>query len=211
MGPALKRLLRLIPSYRLLEEKKSQLTHERDTLRARLQVLEAEQAAVKPWLKFFPPGHFYSPLPSPEEIAEVFARGEFGPPFPAVNLNEAEQLARLERFAGFYAEQPFPVQPTAGRRFHLENISYGPYDAIMLYGMLREARPRRIIEVGSGYSTLLARVSLALGSRPHLARFAVHNLQRKPGTFEKLVAINSGELGLRALRPGDALALATGL
>ena len=153
MSPTLKRLLRLIPSYRLLEEKKQQLTRERDGLRARVGQLETELAAAEPWLKFFPPGHFYSPLPSMAEIAEVFARGAFGPPFPAVNLNETEQFARLERFAGYYPEQPFPEQPSAGRRFHMANGSYGPFDAIMLYGMLREARPRRIIEVGSGLSS----------------------------------------------------------
>jgi predicted O-methyltransferase YrrM len=153
MSPTLKRLLRLIPSYRLLEERKEGLVRERDTLLGRVRQLEAERAAVEPWLKFFPPGHFYSPLPSPEDIAEAFSRGTFGPPFPAVDLNEAEQWARLERFAGYYADQPFPERPTPGRRFHLNNGSYGPYDAIMLYGMLREARPRRIIEVGSGLSS----------------------------------------------------------
>ena len=110
-------------------------------------------AAQADWARFFPPGHFYSPLPSREEIAEAFARGGFGPPFPAVDLNEAEQFARLERFAAFYPEQPFPEKPTEGRRFYLDNPSYGHYDALMLYGMLREARPRRIIEVGSGFSS----------------------------------------------------------
>ena len=86
-------------------------------------------------------------------MAEAFARGGFGPPFPAVDLNEVGQLDRLERFAGWYPEQPYPEQPSPGWRFHLDNPSYGHYDAIMLYGMLREARPRRIIEVGSGFSS----------------------------------------------------------
>ena len=111
------------------------------------------RSAQADWARFFPPGHFYSPLPSREETAEAFARGGFGPPFPGVDLNEAGQLERLERFAGWYAEQPFPEEPTPGRRFHLANPSYGHFDAIMLYSMLREARPRRIIEVGSGFSS----------------------------------------------------------
>jgi hypothetical protein len=62
-------------------------------------------------------------------------------------------LERLERFAGWYPEQPFPEQSIPERRYHLDNPSYGNYDAIMLYGMLREARPRRVIEVGSGFSS----------------------------------------------------------
>ncbi len=108
---------------------------------------------VQDWARFFPPGHFYSPIPSAEEIADAFTRGGFGPPFPAVDLNESKQLALLEPFAAYYAEQPFPEEPTAGRRYHLRNPSYGHFDAIMLYCMLRHERPRRIIEVGSGFSS----------------------------------------------------------
>jgi predicted O-methyltransferase YrrM len=136
-------LLRLLPPYR-------RKAKENDRLRRELAELRAAQSE---WARFFPPGHFYSPLPSREEVTEAFARGGFGPPFPGVDLNEAGQLARLERFAGWYAEQPFPEEPAPGRRFHLANPSYGHFDAIMLYSMLREARPRRVIEVGSGFSS----------------------------------------------------------
>ncbi len=153
MSPVLKRLLRLIPTYRLLEERKKDLIRERDELRARVTQLETVQAGVDEWVRFFYPGHFYSPLPSRADIADAFARGGFGPPFGGIELNEAEQFARLERFATYYAEQPFPEAPTPGRRFHLNNASYPAYDAIMLYGMLREARPRRVVEVGSGFSS----------------------------------------------------------
>ncbi|MBL9201328.1 MAG: class I SAM-dependent methyltransferase [Opitutaceae bacterium] len=121
-----------------------------ERLRAENAALRAQQAD---WARFFPPGHFYSPLPSRDEVAEAFARGGFGPPFPGIDLNEAGQAARLERFAAFYAEQPFPEEPAEGRRFFLKNPSYGHFDAIMLWCMLREARPRRIVEVGSGFSS----------------------------------------------------------
>jgi predicted O-methyltransferase YrrM len=120
--------------------------------------------------QFFPAGHFYSPLPSRTEITEAFARGGFGPPFADVDLNEAQQFARLERFAEWYPEQPFPEKATPGWRYHLDNPSYGHYDAIMLYGMLREARPRRIIEVGSGFSSaaMLDLNERVLGGNVHL-------------------------------------------
>lgn len=143
MALPLPKFLRWFP-----EQRARQKEHAR--LQARVAELERNQAE---WARFSPPGHFYSPLPSSEEIGRAFARGGFGPPFAGVDLNEAGQFARLERFAGFYAEQPFPEQPTAGRRFHLANNSYGHYDAIMLYAMLREAQPRRVVEVGSGFSS----------------------------------------------------------
>src|SRR5687767_14123001 len=95
-------------------KKHAQLAAEKAQLQA---ALAREHELKREWSRFSPPGHFYSPLPSREEIADAFARGGFGPPFSAIDLNEAGQFARLERFAAFYPEQPFPEQPTAGWRF----------------------------------------------------------------------------------------------
>jgi predicted O-methyltransferase YrrM len=142
--------LRVFPLFRQLEAERNALKTERNTLLEKLREPRRQDADSPP---YYPAGHFYSPLASNAELAEAFARGGFGPPFPDVDLNEAGQFARLEQFAAWYPEQPFPERPTSGRRFYLDNPSYGHYDAIMLYGMLREARPRRIIEVGSGFSS----------------------------------------------------------
>ncbi len=108
---------------------------------------------LQAWERFSQPGHFCSPLPSEEEIARAFARGGIGPPFDGIELNEAGQQALLEKLVPHYQAQPFPAMAAPGRRFHLNNPSYGPFDAIMLYGMLAESRPQRIIEVGSGFSS----------------------------------------------------------
>jgi predicted O-methyltransferase YrrM len=146
MAFGLRDLLRLIPEYKRMERENKQARRDLDAIAA----IRTEHAE---WSRFVPPGHFYSPLPSKAEALAAFDRGGFGPPFPGIDLNEAGQFERLERFADWYPEQPFPEKPAIGRRFHLDNPSYGHYDAIMLYGMLREARPRRIIEVGSGFSS----------------------------------------------------------
>lgn len=143
MSSGLSTFFRLLPFVRRLQK-------ENDRLRAENATLRGNQSE---WARFHPPGHFYSPLPSREEVAEALARGGFGPPFAGVDLNEAGQDARLERFREYYRAQPFPEQATPGRRFHLDNPSYGHFDAIMLYCMLQEAQPRRVIEVGSGFSS----------------------------------------------------------
>jgi hypothetical protein len=152
-----KDVLRWIPAYRRLE---------RAHARQEAALAEANRKLAE-WARFVPPGHFYSPVPSREEIERAFARGGFGPPFPGIDENEAGQLANLERFAKFYAEQPFPEQPTAGRRFHLNNGSFAHFDAIMLFSMLRDAGTRRVIEVGSGFSSaaMLDANEHALGRR----------------------------------------------
>lgn len=152
-------LLRWIPVFRRLE---------RENARLRTAAAEATQHLAE-WKRFYPPGHFYSPLPSQAEMIRAFERGGFGPPFPGVDLNEAGQVARLDRFASYYAGQPYPVEPVPGRRFHLNNGSYSHHDAILLYSMLKEAQPRRVIEVGSGFSSaaMLDADEHALGGRIH--------------------------------------------
>ena len=150
MAIGIRDILWWVPGFRRLEQEHRRLVARVAALEAELERERQKRAELT---GLFPIGHFYSPLPSREEIAEAWARGNFGPPFAAVDLNEAAQFARLERFAGWYGEQPFPEKPTEGARFYLDNNSYGHFDAFMLYGMLREARPRRIIEVGSGFSS----------------------------------------------------------
>jgi hypothetical protein len=60
-------------------------------------------------------------------------------------------------------------------------------------------------------SMLFARLMLTLAAHPVLALRALSNLSRRPETFARLVAVNSGELRLRDLRPRDVLGLTAGL
>jgi predicted O-methyltransferase YrrM len=105
--------------------------------------------------KFVPPGHFYSPVPSQDDVNRDAVRlfGTPGPTIPGIELNEAKQLALLEEIKGYYRDLSFPVHKSLGRRYFYENPMYGYSDAIFLYGMIRHAHPKRIIEVGSGHSS----------------------------------------------------------
>ncbi|MBP9655776.1 MAG: class I SAM-dependent methyltransferase [Rhodocyclaceae bacterium] len=101
------------------------------------------------------PGHFYSPIPDPEEIRRDEARIFGAPPrqLPGIDMREAEQMQLLESFAGYYESMPFRAEKTAGLRYHFDNPAYSYSDAILLHCMIRHVRPRRFIEVGSGYSS----------------------------------------------------------
>jgi len=105
--------------------------------------------------KFAPPGHFYSPMPSQDEVNRDAAR-LFGSPnriIPGIDLNEVKQLALLEEIKRYYRDLSFPVHKSHGRRYFYENPMYGYSDAIFLYGIIRHADPKRIVEVGSGHSS----------------------------------------------------------
>jgi len=108
----------------------------------------------KRFLRFAPPGHFYSPIPDIDDINSpaIRANGRVES-IPGVRLNERGQLDRAEEFAKNYPDMPFPEQAAPGLRYHLDNqwFSYG--DGVVLYSMMRDLKPRRIIEVGSGFSS----------------------------------------------------------
>lgn len=107
------------------------------------------------FLQFAPPGHFYSPIPDLAFI-ESHKSGLFNcesPEVPGIESNYAGQLTLAEQFAQYYPEVPFRDEPVAGQRYYCRNPWFGCCDALILYSMLRHYRPRKVIEVGSGFSS----------------------------------------------------------
>jgi hypothetical protein len=131
------------------------MVEERRRLSEQNRHLANELAKYETWV---PPGHFYSPIPSIQEIKakeeQVF--GQRPRTLSGIDLNEAEQLEFLDQFAGYYKDLPFMREKQSGLRYFFENPNYSYSDAIVYYCMLRHARPRRIVEIGSGYSSCLA-------------------------------------------------------
>jgi predicted O-methyltransferase YrrM len=141
----LKRMVRRLPLLRGLHRYILALETERDQLRADL-------AHWKTWMS---PGHFYSPIPSLDEIRAREAE-LFGPPppsLPGIDLRAEEQVALARELAVFYRDLPFPRAQSPETRYWFENWAYSYADAIFLYSMLRRLQPRRVIEVGSGFSS----------------------------------------------------------
>jgi predicted O-methyltransferase YrrM len=103
----------------------------------------------------FPPGHFYSPIP---DVDQVLAQGErifapASPTVPGVDLNVNEQLRLLDQLATYMPDQPFADGPSPGLRYYFENPYYRYADGLFLHAIMRHFRPKRIIEVGSGFSS----------------------------------------------------------
>ena len=62
--------------------------------------------------------------------------------------------------------ESFPREPSGDGAFHLCNDFFGPVDAEVLYCMVRNLAPREVVEVGSGFSSLLVRMALDANPRP---------------------------------------------
>jgi predicted O-methyltransferase YrrM len=116
---------------------------------------DPQPPARPPECGFVPPGHFYSPIPSFADIQRDESRIFAAIPrsIPGIELHEAEQLKLLESLSRYYASIPFSADKTDRLRYHYQNPMYSYSDAIFLHSMIRHLKPRRIIEIGSGYSS----------------------------------------------------------
>jgi Methyltransferase domain len=107
------------------------------------------------FLQFYPPGHFYSPIPDVKEIRAsshiIFDRSPTQ--IPGIDVSTEAQVELAREFVEYYEDIPFPDSKQDGCRYYLDNgyFSYG--DAVVLYSMMRRFKPSRIIEVGSGFSS----------------------------------------------------------
>ncbi len=72
-----------------------------------------------------------------------------------MELHEAEQLELLGKFVTYYEQMPFQDQKKEGLRYYYENTAYSYSDAILLHCMIRSLKPKKIIEVGSGFSSCM--------------------------------------------------------
>lgn len=121
---------------------------------ARLRALRHNRcdASERLWV---PPGHYYSPIPSPEDVEAYRLRAEHPVPqsLPGIDLRLDAQLHLLSQLRRFAADQPFAPEPRAGLRYYFENGVFEYGDAMFLYCLLRHLRPRRVVEVGSGFSS----------------------------------------------------------
>lgn len=108
-----------------------------------------------PFTEFAAPGHFYSPLPDMEFIKThkdiLFSRGIRN--VPGVDVNEDGQLNLFNNLSLYYPQIPWGDEKKAGLRYYFENESFCHGDAITLFSMICHFKPKRIIEVGSGYSS----------------------------------------------------------
>lgn len=120
---------------------------------------EAEtQGCTHQWV---PPGHFYSPYPDLDEVEKREATLYDRTRDPTgIDLREAEQVALFDTLADILEDAPpFPAYAAAPGeselRYHFDNPAYSWSDGLILHALLRHIRPRRVVEVGSGYSSAM--------------------------------------------------------
>jgi predicted O-methyltransferase YrrM len=97
--------------------------------------------------------HYYEPLFNPAHLRKPLSEDR---DLIGIDWNVAEQLDLLRKFRFNDELIRFPVNPQAGHGYYYRNGAFESGDAEFLYNMVRLFKPRRIFEIGSGQSTLLA-------------------------------------------------------
>jgi hypothetical protein len=103
-----------------------------------------------------PHGHYYSPYPDLHKIESrkdvIFDRNRT---VRDIDLNEGHQLQLLNSIFELAKDVDIPVEQTEHRRYYSNNNWYAELDGLVLHFMIRTLKPKRILEVGSGFSSAM--------------------------------------------------------
>jgi predicted O-methyltransferase YrrM len=167
--------------------------------------------------------HYYDPLIDPRDLSTPLDRMR---DLPAVEWNEDAQLELLAKLRFRDELEVFRTPPAAGQlRFHYDNRSFVSGDADFLYSFVRHVKPRRVVEVGCGNSTLLIHAAAAANAaevpgyaldhvciepyeQPWLEKLGVRVVREKVehASLEPFLALGPGDLlfidSSHVIRPG---------
>lgn len=108
--------------------------------------------------EFVPGGHFYSVVPSDEDVRKALdGIGELQhrTSIPGIECDTDLWFRHLESIRLHHVSAPFPHSRSPGFRYYYDNPAYSYGDALSLYTKILDLRPARVVEVGSGYSSAL--------------------------------------------------------
>lgn len=157
--------------------------------------------------------HFYSPVPEEEDLGY-----EKISTLPGVVINDAE-LEHHAKIASSYNNEvaAFPLEPSMDpHQFNLINGNFMAVDAHLYYGLIRHLKPKKIIEIGCGNSTLLAAAALKANAVENPTASECRIVAIEPYSHQRISGVPGVEVLpkkvqevdldiFRALGPGDIL------
>lgn len=107
-------------------------------------------------------GDFYSPVPSLDELSNSWEDTPV-PPYASEEIFNSDFMVSflIDKLSPFATDFNPPIKDSGVKSdFYWENPLFSFSDAMAYYCMIRHFKPNRIIEIGSGFSTLVARKAL---------------------------------------------------
>jgi hypothetical protein len=162
------------------------------------------------------PRNYYSPVPDLDLLPEYIWERRSALGGVELQIDRAMELVESE-LAPFVKELEVSTDgPKPPGEFFLRNQNYESVDAELLYAILRARKPRRVLELGSGYTTLLIGAACRRNAEDgtateHVAfdpfpRAQIFGAAPPPPTrFEPTSATDVPLDAFRELRAGDVL------
>lgn len=111
------------------------------------------------WVGIMPVRHtYYDPIVWAKDLRNPLTQPRY---LPGVELNVVDQLRILKQFDYKSELTDIPTINCGDGKFYYFNEFFGPGDAEFLFNMIRYYKPRRIIEVGCGFSTLMSQYAIS--------------------------------------------------
>jgi len=100
--------------------------------------------------------HFHMPIPDTRLLGDKLWKSKSE--LVGIKMNVTKQLELLTQvFPVYQKEYEFPRTETdTPNEYYVENGAFGSFDAEVLHCMIRHYQPKKIVEVGSGFSTLVS-------------------------------------------------------
>jgi glycosyltransferase involved in cell wall biosynthesis len=126
-------------------------------VRKRIKLLYGTDSLSKPKTMLFPIGSFYSPI---VDAVDIENRAEkiwnTSDATPGIEMNLQNQLALLKVLKPYLKTINYPIEaPKDPTIYFYKNDQYPVLDAEFLYSALCHFKPQNVIEVGSGFSSLI--------------------------------------------------------
>jgi len=103
--------------------------------------------------------YYYSPIPNINELNDNIWSNKSK--LLGINIDDTSMFDFLSIFLKYKGEYDnFQEYTNLPNTYFLKNMMFGVLDAEVYYSMIRHFKPKRIIEIGSGYSTLVAAEAL---------------------------------------------------
>ncbi len=105
--------------------------------------------------------HYYEPIPDFRTLTREQLKRRRLPAGVVFDIDE--QARRIEDLAQRFADE---LRAIAERNaFPFDNEYFAGYDAAVYYALIRDLKPRRVMEIGGGYSTRIAALALQANER----------------------------------------------
>lgn len=103
----------------------------------------------------FPTGHYYSPVVDPPAIEPYYRRSLASKvsDLRGIDVDVAAMATFWEDNLPTIRSSAFPFDARSTHRFRIDGAPFPWGDAVVLRAMIAARRPKRIIEIGSGFST----------------------------------------------------------